>query len=215
MSIFDVTKSTIMKKIILAAIILLGLSTVSAQKKGDIEFGLNIGYNNSSVSSDQTRSDTGSGYNVGGSIDYYFSPAWSIKGKLIYDQKGWNNDLIEDTNGNLYPTNINLNYMTIPIMANWHFGNKRNWYLDFGLYFGFLLNAEETQFGTDITDSFTTNDFGLALGIGVKIPVSKKLKLFFELDGQGGFNDIFKENTYSAVMNSRSSFNFGINFLMK
>ena len=204
-----------MKKIVLTAILVLGLSTVSAQKKGDVEFGVNIGFNNSSVSDDQTSSDTGSGYNFAGSIDYYFSNAWSIKGKLIYDQKGWDNDLIEDTNGNLYETNINVNYLTIPIMANWHFGNKKNWYLDFGPYFGFLLDAEETRFGTDITDSFNTNDFGLALGIGVKIPVSNKLKLFFELDGQGGFNDIFKENAYSAVTNSRSSFNFGLNFLMK
>ena len=92
---------------------------------------------------------------------------------------------------------------------------SNNLHLDFGPYFGFLLDAEETRFGTDITDSFNTNDFGLGLGIGVKIPVSNKLKLFFELDGQGGFNDIFKENAYSAVTNSRSSFNFGLNFLMK
>jgi opacity protein-like surface antigen len=215
MSTFDITKYRIMKKIVLTFIAVVGLTTVSAQKKGDVEFGLNIGYNNSSVSDDQSNSDSGSGYNFGGSIDYYFASDWSIKGKLIYDQKGWDNDLIDGPNGNLYRTNINLNYLTIPIMANWHFGNKRNWYLDFGPYFGFLLNAEDTRFGYDITDSFNTNDFGLAVGIGVKIPVSNKLKLFFEFDGQGGFNDIFRENDYSAVTNSRSSFNVGLNFLMK
>ena len=60
-----------MKKIILVALFALGiLSNLSAQKKGDIEFGVNIGYNNSSVSDDQTSSDTGSGYNIAGSIDY-------------------------------------------------------------------------------------------------------------------------------------------------
>jgi hypothetical protein len=47
---------------------------VSAQKKGDVEFGFNIGYNSSSASDDDNNStDTGSGLNVGGSIDYYFS----------------------------------------------------------------------------------------------------------------------------------------------
>jgi opacity protein-like surface antigen len=205
-----------MKKNILTAMILLGLSSgIWAQKKGDTEFGFNIGYNNSTASDDDGRFDSGNGFNAGGSMDYYFSNTWSIKGKLIYDQKGWNNDLIEDTNGNLYFTNVNLNYLTIPVMANWHFGNDRNWYLNFGPYFGFLLNARETEFDTDITDYFNTNDFGLAIGIGLKIPVSKKLKIFFEYEGQGGFNDVLKESQYSALTNTRSSFNFGLNFLMK
>ena len=205
-----------MKKSVLAAVLVLGLSSaISAQKKGDVEFGVNIGYNMSSVSNDQDTSDSGNGFNFGGSLDYYFSPVWSIKGKLIYDQKGWNNDYIEDSNGNVYPTDVNLNYLTIPVMANWHFGNKRNWYLDFGPYFGFLLDANETQFNSDLKDYFETNDFGLAVGIGVKIPVSNKLKIFFEYEGQGGLSDISKNSFNGAVTNSRSSLNFGLNFLLK
>ncbi|WP_333601354.1 porin family protein [Flavobacterium sp.] len=206
-----------MKKNVLIIILGLGLTaSLSAQKKGDVEFGFNIGYNNSSVADSRTSSDSGSGFNVGGAIDYYFSPAWSIKGKLIYDQKGWDNDVIQDTNsGNYYPTNFNVNYLTVPVMANWHFGKKRNWYLDFGPYFGFLLEAKDTRFGADVSDSFNTNDFGLSVGIGVKVPVSPKLKVFFELEGQGGMSDIFKDNPYSSVTNSRSSLNVGLNFLLK
>ncbi len=205
-----------MKKIALTIIVLLGFSlTVSAQKKGDVEFGLNVGYNNSTVSDSEYAADSGSGFNFGGSMDYYFSNSWSIKGKLIYDQKGWDNGYIEDSDGFAYNTDFNLNYLTIPVMANWHFGNKRNWYLDFGPYMGFLLNAEEVRFNTDVTDGFNSNDFGLAFGIGVKIPLNNKLKLFFEYEGQSGFNDIFKENNYSSVTNSRSSINVGLNFLLK
>lgn len=205
-----------MKKIATVIILLLGLSsTISAQKKGDIEFGVNIGFNRSSVSDSQMTSDLGNGINFGGSLDYYFSDSWSIKGKLIYDQKGWNNDYIQDNNGNVYSTDVNLNYITIPVMANWHFGKKRNWYLNFGPYFGFLLNAQETQFGTDLTDYFNTSDFGLSLGIGVKIPVSNKLKLFFEFDGQGGLSDISINTQNGAITNSRSSLNVGLNFLLK
>lgn len=205
-----------MKKSVVVAVLVLGLSSViSAQKKGDVEFGVNIGYNMSSVSNDQDTSDTGNGLNFGGSLDYYFSPVWSIKGKLIYDQKGWNNDYIEDSNGNVYPTDINLNYLTIPVMANWHFGNKRNWYLDFGPYLGFLLDANETQLDTNLKKYFNSNDFGLAVGIGVKIPVSNKLKLFFEYEGQGGLSDIAKNSTNGAVTSSRSSLNVGLNFLLK
>ncbi|MGL2966234.1 porin family protein [Flavobacterium sp. XGLA_31] len=206
-----------MRKTIFTIILALGITTISsAQKKGDVEFGLNIGYNSSSVSNSRETSDSKSGFNFGGSADYYFSRAWSIKGKLIYDQKGWDNGFIEDSQtGFQYNTDYRLNYLTIPIMANWHFGNDRNWYLQFGPYMGFLLSAEETRFGTDVKKAFNTNDFGLTLGIGVKIPVSDKVKLFFEFDGQGGVDDIFKQNDYSAVTNSRTSINFGANFLLK
>lgn len=206
-----------MKKIAITLFLALVFSTtITAQKKGDVEFGLNVGFNNSTGSGEGADFDSGSGFNFGGSMDYYFSPEWSIKAKLIYDQKGWDNDFIEDVNtGNIYPTDVNLNYVTVPVMANWHFGNKKNWYLNFGLYMGFLLNAEETRFNTDIKEYFNENDFGLALGIGVKIPVSSKLKVFFEFDGQGGFNDVFSDYTYYEVTNTRSSLNVGINFLMK
>ena len=204
-----------MKNCAFTIMVLLGLSTsVFAQKKGDVEFGVNIGYNNSSVSDSYDSSDTGSGFNLGGSMDYYFSNSWSVKTKLIYDRKGWDNGFIEDEFGSTI-TDFNLDYLTVPVMASWQFGNKRNWFLEFGPYVGFLLNAEETRFGTDVTDSFNGTDFGLALGIGVKIPLNDKLKLFFEYEGQGGLVDIFKQNDYSAVTNSRSSINVGLNFLLK
>jgi hypothetical protein len=56
-----------MKNCAFTIMVLLGLSTsVFAQKKGDVEFGVNIGYNNSSVSDSYDSSDTGSGFNLGG-----------------------------------------------------------------------------------------------------------------------------------------------------
>ena len=38
--------------------------------------------------------DVGVIANFGGAIEHYFSDRWSIKGKLIYDLKGWNNNYI-------------------------------------------------------------------------------------------------------------------------
>ncbi len=206
-----------MKKTAVTIIFVLGLvTTVSSQKKGDVEFGLNLGYNRANVSDSRQRSDSRSGYTFGGSIDYYFSNAWSIKGKLNYDQKGWDNGFIQDSqSGFQYPTNFTLNYLTVPVMASWHFGNDRNWYLQFGPYIGFLMDAKETRFGTDVKNNFNSTDFGFDFGVGVKIPVSKKIKVFFELDGQGGIDDIYQQNDYSAVLNSRTSINAGINFLLK
>lgn len=189
-----------------------------SQTKGTIEMGVNIGYNMSSVSSAHESSDSGGGLNVGTSMEYYFSDRWGIKTKLIYDQKGWNNGVYIDggfdpvVDG--YITDYNLNYLTVPVLANWHFGRKRNWYLHFGPYVGFLMSATETEGGNDVKEAFNTTDFGLALGIGVKVPINDKMRIFFEYDGQGGFAELFKESS-EAITNSRGSFNVGLNFILK
>ncbi len=199
----------------------ISFSTYS-QTKGIVEYGVNIGYNSSTVSNSIDSATRGNGLNLGVSIDYYFSKRWSIKGKLIYDQKGWDKGFIEfydfDPNSEgpsgSYTTNYDLNYLTIPVMANWHFGRTKNWYFNFGPYVGFLMSAKETRFGIDVKEAFNTTDFGLAFGIGVKIPVSDKLKISLEYDEQTGFSNIFKESN-ETITNSRSSFNVGVNFLMK
>lgn len=200
-----------MKNLFFTAILALGLvSASSAQDKGDVEFGVNVGYNSSNITNGDLNADSGSGFNIGVAADFFFSDRWSIKGKLIYDQKGWDNDDIG--NGK---TNINLDYLTVPVMANWHFGSKRNWYLNFGPYVGFLMSAEDSRNGVDLKDAFNSTDFGLAFGIGVKIPVSDKLKISLEYDGQSGFSDIFKDHPAGRIQGTRSAFNVGLNFMMK
>jgi len=206
-----------MKKLLSTAILGLGFISISlAQNQGDVEFGINIGYNNSTVtvSNSFLQADNRIGFNAGFAADYYFSDRWSIKGKLIYDQKGWDNGSFANENFS-YTTNYNLNYITVPVMANWHFGSKRNWYLNFGPYAGFLISAKETTGGVNVKEAFNANDFGLALGIGVKIPVSDKLKISLEYDGQAGFSNIFKESDGGRVHNARDAFNVGLNFMMK
>ena len=203
-----------MKKILTTLLILLGIYSVSfAQTRNTVEFGANIGYNESNVtySGSGQSSDYVIGFNAGVSMEYYFSDRWGIKGKLIYDQKGWGNGYLTfDDGSEIDGVNFHLNYLTIPVMANWHFGRMRNWYLNFGPYVGVLLNTTETSNSVDnLKDAFNTTDFGLALGIGVKFPISNNVKMFFEADGQGGVTDIFKNNPDGAVQTVRSSINVG------
>ena len=100
-------------------------------------------------------------------------------------------------------------------MANWHFGKKKNWNLNFGPYAGFLLSAEETAYNTNVKEFFNTNDFGLNIGIGVKFPLSNKLKLNIEYEAQSGFSDVFKDNNNKRIIGTRGALNVGLNFLMK
>lgn len=205
-----------MKKLFFTAILALGLSSISlGQEKGDVEFGVNVGLNSSSITDGYFAANSRTGFNIGFAADYFFSDRWSIKGKFIYDQKGWNDSFYKDKLGNIYKTDVALNYLTIPVMANWHFGKKRNWYLNFGPYVGFILNANETATDFDIKENFNTTDAGLALGIGVKIPVSNKLKISLEYEEQAGIIDLFKDNTTQNILTARRSFNVGLNFMMK
>ncbi len=210
-----------MKKITFLVLALFGVNAVmQAQEGGNIEFAFGIGLNSSNVSSSYEDADYSTSFNIEAGADYYFSESWSVKAKIMYDRKGWDNGFItiyEGTPGlpsGDYRTDYNLDYITVPVMASWHFGRTDNWYLNFGPYAGFLISAKDTTFDLDLKDGFETTDFGLAFGIGVKIPVTEYLKIFIEYDGQSGFSEIFKENEGSSVTNNRGAFNVGVNFML-
>ncbi|PWG82453.1 porin family protein [Pararcticibacter amylolyticus] len=202
-----------MPRFIIVLLVVLSLCTTAfSQTKGKVEFGINAGYNAATVTAgENTNSKYRSGFNAGVSADYYFSDRWSIKGKLNYDQKGWNNGFVQMDN-TTYTTDFHLDYLTIPVMANWHFGRTRNWYLNFGPYAGILLSASETAGDMDLKKGFSSVDLGLDLGIGVKIPVSEKTRFFIELNGQGGFTDLIKNNQGETIRSSTSNVNIGFNF---
>ena len=189
----------------------------NAQEQGSIEFGVGAGVNFSTVTEGDNTSNNGgsrTAFNAGISGDFFFSDRWSIKVKAQYDSKGWKNGYVEDYNTNTYSEGpMKLNYITVPVMANWHFGKTRNWYLNFGPYVGFLANAKIE--GYDAKYAFKSVDSGLALGIGVKIPVSERCKVFIEYDGQAGLTNIAKESDGESFKNSRSALNVGLCFPIK
>ena len=202
------------KQLLFIASLALGLLNVCAQESGDFELGGNIGLNLANVSSidGQDNASTRIAFNVGASGEYYFSDRWGLKMKIIYDGKGWSDGFIIDEDSNTTITDFELTYITIPVMANWHFGSNRNWYLNFGPYVGILVSAEDSELGMDVKDAFSGTDIGLALGIGYKFNISNNTSLYVEYDGQSGFTDVFEENLGDTVRNGRSSLNLGVLF---
>lgn len=205
-----------MKKIIVLFIALVVSTSMNAQDKGDLEFGFHLGGNLSNISSlDNYDSATSRfSFNTGGFLDYYFSEQWSILLKVQYDEKGWSDGFYEDEDFNIFNTDYALNYVTTPLMANFHFGRNYNWFVNFGPYVGFLVNASATDIDLDLTDAFNETDYGVAFGIGVKVPVNDKAKILFEYQAQSGFNEIFDVNDGPTIRNGRSSLNIGIVFLL-
>lgn len=210
-----------MKKLNLLLVVLFGSVTLlQAQSGGNVEFTLGAGLNMSNVGSYYSNSDYSTSYNFQAGVDVYINSYWSIKAKAIYDKKGWDNDVIdiESTESGVrsgrYITDFDLDYITVPLMVNFHFGRTNNWYVNFGPYVGFLMDARDTTFDFDLEEDFNDTDAGLAFGIGVKIPVSDYMKFFIEYDGQSGFSDIFERNNRPDVTNYRGAINIGVNFML-
>ncbi|MDT0293105.1 porin family protein [Mesonia ostreae] len=205
------------KQLLIITTCLFTLFSINAQDKGDFEFGGHLGLNLANVSTiyGQDNTDARVAFNIGALGEYYFSVRWGVKMKIIYDNKGWSDGFFTNEDNDVTViTDFKLNYITVPVMANWHFGSRRNWYLNFGPYAGFLINAEDSELEIDVKEAFNTTEFGLAYGIGYKFSLNEKSKLFVEYDGQSGLTDIFEENGGDSVISSRSSFNLGILFIL-
>ena len=184
-----------MKKVIYALFFVGAVSF--AQDSGEMEFGATIGATFASVNGGEASLDSKTGLNAGIQGEYYFSDTWGLKVELRYQQKGWANEFVTYENGKSVITNVDINYATLAVMANWHFGSTKRWYLNFGPYVGFLLSAKAGDLEFD--EFLNGTDFGLSYAIGHKIPVSDELKIFIELGGQSGFTSILKEMDGNSI----------------
>ncbi len=174
-------------------------------QQGEYEIGVIAGIFSGYVSEDGFSPVEDSDYlhrfGLGVHFDYYFSKTWSLKTRVNYDPKGGKD---KATN-----TAINLNYLSIPVMANWHFGKRKRWYLHFGPYAAFLLSADIE--GIDAKDIFNSSQIGFDLGIGVKIPIGNTL-FFIESDGQNDFSSPVIDMGEDDSKLGRSSLSIGIIF---
>lgn len=195
-----------MKKITL--FILLFVNLCIAQSKDNLEFGIITALSISNVSdSYNQRTKSLVEYSGGAFGNYYLSEQWSLKLKAIYERKGYAEGIYENRE-----TDVAFNMISVPVTANFYFGKHNNWYINLGPYIGFMIAAKATSFNVDVTRLFNSTDFGIAGGIGYKLPIGDKLDVFAEIDNQTGLSDILIDNSGSAVRNNRFSFNLGIIF---
>jgi hypothetical protein len=189
-----------MKKIILVAMVVFGLTTAQAQQreKGTIEIIPQIGYSISGFSGSDASDDGAiSSLNFGFGADYYLNNRWSIRSGLHYQTMGTDID----------NTILGLSYLTIPLNANWHFGKTRKWNLNFGPSVGFLTYAKSGD--VDVKDAYNNIQVGLNVGIGYKFELTKKLGLLVDYQGMAGLTDAAKDLN---VKNNYGSLNVGVVF---
>ena len=199
-----------MKKMFLfIAVLVFGVLKTTAQSdSGDFTIAPQVGLNLSNYSSSENLSNKiRTAFNAGAIVEYYFSDRWSLRSWLIYDSKG--TKITES--GDDYIDK--LNYIALPVHANWHFGSKRNWFLNFGPTAGFLISAKaDTPDGElDIKDHVNSFDLGLGLGIGYKFEVSENTEIYLQYQGYNGFISITDEFDFN-LMNATSAVNVGAIF---
>nr|WP_315252229.1 porin family protein [uncultured Flavobacterium sp.] len=192
-----------MKKILLSLITLISFTFTNAQskEKGTFEITPKIGYSsfNEVNEGDSTNSTTGVPF--GATADYYLNNRWSLRSGLLFDKMG--GEYIAE--GKAYEDK--LNYLTIPLNANWHFGSTRKWNLNFGFSPSFLVNAEVN--GMKVPDNIIESfQLGFTYGIGYKIEVNEKFGILIDWQGFAGVTNINKI-TNDNISNSGSSFNVG------
>lgn len=196
-----------MNKTLLSLIALFSFALANAQikEKGAIEITPKIGSSSFSEYSKEDHTDSNSGVSFGATADYYFNNRWSLRSGLIFDKMGgeYKND------GRYYEDK--LNYLSIPINANWHFGSTRKWNLNFGLSPSFLTSAKviENEYTTNIPkNTIESFQLGLSFGIGYKIEITKKFGILIDAQWFNGLTNINKANQ-NDITNGGFSFNLG------
>ncbi len=179
------------------------LTFVNAQSRanGTIELIPQIGYSSANYYgkdvSSANKPITDLAFGVAG--DYFFNNRWSLRSGLLFQTMGTSGTGFKDK----------LNYLTIPVNANWHFGSTRKWNLNFGPSIGFIMSA--TTNGIDIKNQVTSTQIGLNVGIGYKIEVSNAISILLDYQSLTGLTSPAKQSNYD-FKNSFGSFDIGCVF---
>lgn len=187
-----------MKKIIYLSILFSSIYGYSQiREKGTIELTPQVGYASANYYGDATINNKPiSSATFGLGSDYFFNNRWSLRSGVFLQTMGTKSAYFQEK----------LNYVTIPVNANWHFGSTRKWNLNFGVNAGFLTSAKTN--GTDIKNLVNSNQFGIGYGIGYKIEVSENFSILLDTQGMTGLSEVAKSSAYS-IKNAFSTFNVG------
>lgn len=197
-----------MKKIICFVILFTGFCAFGQiREKGSIELApfLGVGIANYYSGDAGSGNESITSVNFGATGDYYFNSRWSLRSALMYQTMGTKFADTEDR----------LNYITVPVNANWHFGSTRKWHLNFGPSFSFLTKAEATVGGRtfDVKDEIESFQIGLSYGLGYKFQINEKFGLAISYNENLGLSNVSKSNDFS-FRNSHSAFNLSAVFLL-
>lgn len=210
--------------------VITGKSKFSAGVFGGINLPRLSGGNDNELSRDYT-SRSGAAFGV--SLSVYLGSNFFLRLDGLYSSEGGKRNGIQAFDastinplapaGNyfyaIYDNESILNYFEMPLLIKYNFplNKSSKFFLDFGPYVGFLLNAKQETKGsslifadreqtvvispvaqsfdanTDITNDINTTNFGLTGGGGVSTRVGSAGEVFIDIRGAYGLTTIQKE----------------------
>lgn len=175
------------------------------------------------------------GRNYGLMLNYQITNFFSIQSELYHSERGFEFNLFTDMDGGPGVLgNYKMNYITIPLLANFEIGKSFKFYGYAGLYISFLNSAVNqitvTSFSSsyimqydhsyDPTSEFNKSELGALFGLGIKIALCNKVKLFVDTRYETGLTKAARDDTeygdyhvigaFKDVYNRSFSVNWGI-----
>lgn len=208
------------------AILFAGISITAAAQVGDprnnLSVGGSIGANYNNVKFSPTIKQKGyaaptAGFTLRYISERYFSMLCGVQLELNYSQKGWEENITDNTN----TYSRSMSYLEIPFLAHLAFGDEKKgmFFVNAGPQMGYLLSEKE-KFSSDWNASNRPNgvnyqygkmadnklDYGLVGGGGIDIPT--KIGNFL-LEGRYylGLSGFYKNDKSSATNFEQSSSN--------
>ncbi|UUV20471.1 PorT family protein [Paenimyroides aestuarii] len=190
-----------MKKALIITLLASFATNAQIREKGEMEISPFIGISSANYYGDVSiMNESVSNPYFGANIDLYLNNRWSLKTGLEYQSMG--------SQGESYTFEYfeeNLNFISVPIHANYHFSKNRKWYLNFGPTINFLTDAKSNTF--NIKEGVTPVQMGLGLGIGYKIFINERFSIGIDHQEYIGFsnnlkskynNDLFIGNIFGS-----------------
>ena len=174
-----------MKKLLVLAVSLLGLTTMTAQ---EFNFGIKGGLNSSTIGGDVKDTKALVAFNAGVFAEIKLGDILGIQPELVYSAQGTKFKTGDD---------LKLNYLQVPVMVKLYLFDII--YAEAGPQVGFLMSAKSGS--TDIKDQINSTEVALGVGAGVNIADKIRLGLRFNF----GLTDVFKDSpTNNADYTSRN-----------
>ncbi|WNJ19630.1 porin family protein [Pontibacter sp. G13] len=170
----------------------------------EIQIGLEGGGGIRSLYGNRYLAETGKlglGHTVGVFGQFSLSDRFALRTSVSFERKGFSQKgKIVDPLGVLIgevQDFQNLDYLTLPIMGRFTFGESVQFFFNTGPYLGALLKYEQitkvtgqAEFNFQFTDQFNRLDLGWATGIGMQIPIGTNLMISTELRNHLGLLNI-------------------------
>jgi hypothetical protein len=145
-------------------LIILTISTLKVAGQNHL-IGVKGGANSTNITSSNflSKSDSRTGLTAGLTYEFLFKNHYSIGADLIYNQRGFTNDLVFTDNlgnptGEKYTTTFNYDYVSLPIKTGFNIGTKLYGFTNIGLIPSLLVDAKTTTPTFDTDAKFTGNE---------------------------------------------------------